>query len=45
VGGISQLELLDAQRQQLQSAIDRGRAEADRYTQTVVLLQALGGGW
>lgn len=45
LGGISHLELLDAQRQQLQGDIDQGRAEADRYTQTVALLQALGGGW
>jgi len=44
-GGISQLALLDAQRQQLQTRLDRVQAEADRYTDSAALLQALGGGW
>ncbi|MDN0075195.1 efflux transporter outer membrane subunit [Crenobacter sp. SG2303] len=44
-GGISQLALLDAQRQQLQTRLDRVQAEADRYTDSTALLQALGGGW
>ncbi len=44
-GGISQLDLLDAERQQLQSELDRISALSDRYTDTAALLQALGGGW
>jgi NodT family efflux transporter outer membrane factor (OMF) lipoprotein len=44
-GGISQLELLDAQRQLLQSEFDRVQAQADRYADTAALLHALGGGW
>jgi NodT family efflux transporter outer membrane factor (OMF) lipoprotein len=45
VGGVSQFSLLDAQRQQLQTSLDRSRAQADRYADTVALFQALGGGW
>ena len=45
LGGISQLVLLDAQRQLLQSDIEKVRAQADRYTDTAALLHALGGGW
>ncbi len=45
VGGVSRFAVLDAQRQQLQTSIDRSRAQADRYADTVALLQALGGGW
>jgi NodT family efflux transporter outer membrane factor (OMF) lipoprotein len=44
-GGVSEFSLLDAQRQQLQTSLDRSRAQADRYTDTAALLQALGGGW
>jgi NodT family efflux transporter outer membrane factor (OMF) lipoprotein len=44
-GGISHLSLLDAQRQQMQTDLDRTVAQAARYTDTVALLQALGGGW
>jgi NodT family efflux transporter outer membrane factor (OMF) lipoprotein len=44
-GGISQLALLDAERQQLQSALDRSRAQANRDSDSVALLQSLGGGW
>lgn len=43
VGGISQLALIDAQRQVLQTALDRTRAQADRLTDTAALFQALGG--
>lgn len=42
-GGISENSLLDAQRQQLQSALDRSHAEAQRFTDTVALLHALAG--
>ena len=44
-GGISQLALLDAQRQQLQTALDRTISVASRYSDSATLLQALGGGW
>jgi NodT family efflux transporter outer membrane factor (OMF) lipoprotein len=42
-GGISQLSLLDAQRQQLQTALDRSNAAASRFTGSATLFQALGG--
>lgn len=45
LGGISHLALLDAQRQLLQTEMDRVQAQADRYTDTAALLYALGGGW
>lgn len=44
-GGISELSLLDAQRQQLQTALDRTSTEAARYSDSTTLFQALGGGW
>ena len=44
-GGTSQLDVLDAERQRLAAALARVEAEADRYADTVALLQALGGGW
>jgi NodT family efflux transporter outer membrane factor (OMF) lipoprotein len=44
-GGISQLSLLDAQRQHLQTMLDRTTSAASRYTDSASLLQALGGGW
>jgi NodT family efflux transporter outer membrane factor (OMF) lipoprotein len=44
-GGISHLQLLDAQRQQLQTAMDQTNSAASRYADTVTLIQALGGGW
>ena len=44
-GGISQLALLDAQRLKLQATLDRSRAQADRDSDSVALLQSLGGGW
>jgi len=43
VGGISELTLLDARRQDLQSALDRSRAEAQRFSDTVALLHAVAG--
>jgi len=45
VGGVSLLELLDAQRQHQSAAIDRTRAIARRFADTAALFQALGGGW
>jgi NodT family efflux transporter outer membrane factor (OMF) lipoprotein len=42
-GGISELSLLDLQRQQLQASLDRDHAEAQRYADTAALLHALGG--
>lgn len=44
-GGISQAALLDAERQQLQTALDRTSASAARYADSAALFQALGGGW
>jgi NodT family efflux transporter outer membrane factor (OMF) lipoprotein len=44
-GGISQLSLLDAQRQHLQTVLDRTTSAANRYTDSASLFQALGGGW
>ncbi len=44
-GGMSQLDVLDAERQRLTASLARVQAEADRYADTVALLQALGGGW
>src|SRR5580704_13870117 len=44
-GGISQLDLLDAQRQYLQTVLDRTNAAASRYADSASLFQALGGGW
>jgi outer membrane protein TolC len=45
LGSISHLALLDAQRQLLQTEMDRVQAQADRYADTAALLYALGGGW
>ena len=44
-GGISQLSLLDAQRQYLQTQLDRTTSVANRYSDSTSLFQALGGGW
>jgi len=44
-GGISQVALLDAQRQQLQTALDHIVSQAARYSDSAALFQALGGGW
>jgi NodT family efflux transporter outer membrane factor (OMF) lipoprotein len=43
VGGVSELSLLEVQRQQLQASLDRSHAEAQRYADTAALLHALGG--
>ena len=42
-GGISEMSLLDAERQQLQTALDRENAAASRLTDTATLFEALGG--
>jgi len=44
-GGVSQLALLDAERQRLQAESDRLQAAASRYSDAAALFQALGGGW
>lgn len=44
-GGVSQLALLDARREQWRTRAARVQAQADRYADTAALLQALGGGW
>ncbi|RQS76770.1 ABC transporter permease [Burkholderia sp. Bp8963] len=44
-GGLSEFGLIDAQRQALQTALDRTRAQADRLADTAALFQALGGSW
>jgi NodT family efflux transporter outer membrane factor (OMF) lipoprotein len=41
-GGLSQVDLLDVQRQELQTALDRTRAQAQRLSDTAALFQALG---
>lgn len=45
LGGTSFLTLLIVQQQYQQAVINRIRAEAIRYNDTVALFQALGGGW
>ena len=45
VGGISQLAVLDAQQQHLQTMLDRTTSAASRYSDSATLFQALGGGW
>jgi NodT family efflux transporter outer membrane factor (OMF) lipoprotein len=42
-GGVSQFSLIDTQRQALQTALDKTRAQADRLADTAALFQALGG--
>ncbi len=44
-GGVSQLSVLDAQRQYLQTTLDRTASAANRYSDSAALFQALGGGW
>lgn len=45
LGGVSYLSLLNAQRQYQQIRISRIQAQASRFSDTVALFQALGGGW
>lgn len=44
-GGVSQLTVLDAQRQYRRATLDQTQAVADRYADSAALFQALGGGW
>jgi NodT family efflux transporter outer membrane factor (OMF) lipoprotein len=44
-GGVSRFDLIDSQRQALQTELDRTRAQADRMSDTTALFQSLGGGW
>lgn len=44
LGSISQLALLDSQRQELQTTLDRVKVQAQRYSDTAALYQALGAG-
>ncbi|MGD0347184.1 MAG: efflux transporter outer membrane subunit [Terracidiphilus sp.] len=44
-GGISEVALLEAERQRLQAALDLTIAAAARYSDSATLFQALGGGW
>jgi NodT family efflux transporter outer membrane factor (OMF) lipoprotein len=44
-GGISELTLLEAEQQQLQSELDRNAAVASRFVDSATLFEALGGGW
>ena len=44
-GGVSHIELLEAQRRHLRARIEETRALADRYADSAALFQALGGGW
>ena len=45
VGGVSELAVLDAERQRLSAEVERLNAQASRYTDAAALFQALGGGW
>jgi outer membrane protein TolC len=43
IGGISEFSLLDAERQDLQTGLDRSHAEALRFADTAALMHALNG--
>ncbi|WP_432259169.1 efflux transporter outer membrane subunit [Cupriavidus sp. TMH.W2] len=45
LGGVSQLTVLDAERQSRQASLDLSQATANRLADSAALLQALGGGW
>lgn len=45
LGATNYINLLNAQRQYQQTRINRIRAQADRFSNTVALFQSLGGGW
>lgn len=45
LGGVSYINLLNAQQQYQQTRINRIQAQATRYSDTAALFQALGGGW
>jgi NodT family efflux transporter outer membrane factor (OMF) lipoprotein len=44
-GGVSELAVVDADRQRLSAEVDRLTARASRYADAAALFQALGGGW
>jgi len=44
-GGVSELAVLDAERQRLAAEVERLNALAGRYTDAAALFQALGGSW
>ncbi|MFO1415695.1 MAG: efflux transporter outer membrane subunit [Burkholderiales bacterium] len=44
-GGVSQVAVLDADRQRLQAEIERVQASAARFADAAALFQAMGGGW
>ena len=44
-GGVSELTLIDAERQRLSAEMDRLVSTANRYSDAAILFQALGGGW
>lgn len=45
LGAVSELALIDADRQRLAAEVDRLAAEASRYADAAALFQAIGGGW
>lgn len=45
LGAVNYIDLLDAEKQVLQTMIYRIKAQAARYTDTATLYSALGGGW
>ncbi|MGH8782858.1 TolC family protein [Paraburkholderia sp.] len=45
LGAVGYLDLLDAQRQYLNTTVDVAQARAARFADTAALFQALGGGW
>ena len=44
-GGISEIMLLDAERQSLEASLSQSMATADRFRDSATLFEALGGGW
>ncbi|WP_447983322.1 efflux transporter outer membrane subunit [Nitrospira sp. Nam74] len=45
MGAVSHLNVLEAQQQYQQAAMEQAQATADRYANSAALFQALGGGW
>ncbi|HYB50974.1 MAG TPA: efflux transporter outer membrane subunit [Burkholderiaceae bacterium] len=45
LGSVSYLALLNAEQSYLQAVVNRVQAQANRYSDTAALFQALGGGW
>lgn len=44
-GGVSHVELIDAERRHREATVELTQAAADRYADSAALFQALGGGW